>query len=119
MKYEAWLVDFDGTLYHRSGVRLAMAVELALGGWAAIPCLQAFRGEQERLRLETREPLANPFSTQIERTAARLGRRGPRSGERTVIPEPGRPEVRTTRKPAPPPVSRSADDTSTSIQPHR
>ncbi|MGH7311989.1 MAG: HAD family hydrolase, partial [Candidatus Rokuibacteriota bacterium] len=48
--------------------------ELALGGWAAIPCLQAFRGEQERLRLETSEPLADPFSTQITRTAARLGR---------------------------------------------
>lgn len=72
--YQAWLVDLDGTLYYQTPLQLVMAVELALGGWAAIPCIQAFREEHERMRRETAEPLADPYRLQIERTAARVGR---------------------------------------------
>jgi len=67
-------VDLDGTLYHQSALRIAMVLELAVGGWGALPCLRAFRGEHERLRLETSAPSADSFRTQIRRTAARLGR---------------------------------------------
>jgi beta-phosphoglucomutase-like phosphatase (HAD superfamily) len=72
--YQAWLVDLDGTLYYQSAVRLAMALEVALGGWSAISCIRAFREEHERLHRDTPEPLGDPFLTQIQRTAARLGR---------------------------------------------
>jgi FMN phosphatase YigB (HAD superfamily) len=72
--YQAWLVDLDGTLYNQTALQLVMTLELALGGWSAIPCIQAFREEHERLRRETTEPLADPYQLQIERTAARLGR---------------------------------------------
>src|SRR6185295_11178284 len=34
-KYQAWLVDLDGTLYRAAPVKLAMAFELALLGWGA------------------------------------------------------------------------------------
>lgn len=71
--YQAWLVDLDGTLYHQTALQLAMTLELALGGWSAIRCIQVFREEHERMRQET-EPLADPYRMQIERTAARLGR---------------------------------------------
>jgi HAD superfamily hydrolase (TIGR01549 family) len=71
--YEAWLVDLDGTLYHQTALQLAMALELAVGGWSAISCIQAFRDEHERLRGGTTEPLVDPYRLQIERTAARLG----------------------------------------------
>jgi FMN phosphatase YigB (HAD superfamily) len=72
--YQAWIIDLDGTLYHQSAVRLAMALELMLLGWSAIPCIRAFRREHERLRLDTSDPLGDPFRTQIKRTAVRLGR---------------------------------------------
>lgn len=51
-----------------------MALELALGGWAALSCLRAFRGEHERLRREPPEPPGDSYHTQIKRTAVRLGR---------------------------------------------
>jgi HAD superfamily hydrolase (TIGR01549 family) len=73
-KYRAWLVDLDGTLYYQPPVQLAMAVELVLGGWSALPCLRAFREEHERLRVEPPEPAADAFETQLKRTAERLGR---------------------------------------------
>jgi HAD superfamily hydrolase (TIGR01509 family) len=73
-EYRAWLVDLDGTLYYQQPVQLAMAVELVLGGWRALSCLQAFREEHERLRLEPPEPPADSFETQVKRTAERLGR---------------------------------------------
>lgn len=66
-------MDLDGTLYYQSPLRLVMALELAVLGWGAIPCIRAFREEHDRLCLETSEPLADPFLTQIGRTAARLG----------------------------------------------
>ena len=71
--YQAWLVDLDGTLYHQAALRLVMALELTVLGWPAVACLRAFRAEHERLRLESSAPAADPFLTQIQRTAARLG----------------------------------------------
>lgn len=74
MQYQAWLVDLDGTLYYQTPVRLAMALELALRGWDAIPCIRVFREEHERLSRETSAPSVDAFHTQIRLTAARLRR---------------------------------------------
>lgn len=73
-RYAVWLLDLDGTLYYQPAVRFVMALELAFGGWRALPCLRAFREEHERLGREASVPLADSFLTQIERTAGRLGR---------------------------------------------
>lgn len=69
--YDAWLVDLDGTLYAPAPVRLAMAAELGLLGWGALPVLRRFRREHEALRALGLE--GDPFRLQLERTAAALG----------------------------------------------
>src|SRR5205823_12959625 len=51
-KHRAWLVDLDGTLYYHRWVRAAMAAELVLGHWRAIPLIRAFRYAQEAMRQE-------------------------------------------------------------------
>jgi HAD superfamily hydrolase (TIGR01549 family) len=73
LEHEAWLVDLDGTLYRARWVKLAMAAELALGGWSAIGTLRRFRHAHEELRGELREGAASPYALQLERTAAALG----------------------------------------------
>jgi HAD superfamily hydrolase (TIGR01549 family) len=70
---EAWLVDLDGTLYTARWVKLAMAAELMLLGWAAISTLRRFRHEHERLRDHPGADTESPFSTQLARTAEGLG----------------------------------------------
>ncbi len=45
MKPRALIVDLDGTLYHPLPVKLAMAAELGLFGWRAVPLLREFRAE--------------------------------------------------------------------------
>lgn len=75
--YRAWLVDLDGTLYAPRFVKLAMAGELALGGWSAISTLRRFRREHEQLReAQARADVAalggDPFTLQLQRTAAAL-----------------------------------------------
>lgn len=78
-EYDAWLIDLDGTLYTQRWVRLAMAVELSLLGWAALPTLRRFRHEQEAQRDELIAgntlaiTHANPFAAQLARTAEALG----------------------------------------------
>jgi HAD superfamily hydrolase (TIGR01509 family) len=78
-KYDAWLVDLDGTLYAARWVRLAMAVELALFGWSAVGTLRRFRHEQEAQRAELSAGTAlavthgSPFAAQLARTADALG----------------------------------------------
>jgi len=78
-QYEAWLVDLDGTLYTQRWVRLAMAAELLLLGWGALPILRRFRHEQEAQRAEVvaGQALAltheSPFHAQLARTAQALG----------------------------------------------
>ncbi len=71
--HEAWLVDLDGTLYWATGVRLAMAVELALGGLRVAKRLKRFRHEQEALRLDPDVAPGDPFALQLDRTAQALG----------------------------------------------
>jgi HAD superfamily hydrolase (TIGR01549 family) len=71
-KHDAWLVDLDGTLYRARAVKLAMAGELAIGGWGALPVLRRFRSEHERLRQAQAAPAESPFQVQLERTAAAL-----------------------------------------------
>jgi FMN phosphatase YigB (HAD superfamily) len=75
-KYDAWLVDLDGTLYAAGPVKLAMAAELLLCGWGAVGTLRRFRLEHERLRREQAglvDPApADPFAAQLRRTAAAL-----------------------------------------------
>src|SRR5438105_2512418 len=72
-QHRAWLVDLDGTLYHQRWVRAAMAAELMLGNWSAVPLVRAFRRAQEEMRQQ--EPTDNgcPYERQLERTAQRLG----------------------------------------------
>jgi FMN phosphatase YigB (HAD superfamily) len=77
-QYDAWLVDLDGTLYKQRWVRLAMAAELLLLGWAALPILRRFRHEQEAQREEliAGKALAvshsSPYAAQLARTATAL-----------------------------------------------
>jgi HAD superfamily hydrolase (TIGR01549 family) len=69
---QAWLVDLDGTLYAPAPVKLLIAAELAVGGWAAAKVLRRFREEHERVRELGLE--GDPFALQIARTAEALGR---------------------------------------------
>lgn len=71
--HDAWLVDLDGTLYRARWVKLAMALELGVGGWGAARTLRRFRHEHELLRAALSEDVDNPFSVQLERTAVALG----------------------------------------------
>lgn len=79
-KYDAWLVDLDGTLYTQRWVRWAMAAELLLFGWAALATLRHFRHEQERQRAELARgnavalTHASPYAAQLARTAEALGK---------------------------------------------
>jgi FMN phosphatase YigB (HAD superfamily) len=78
-RYDAWLVDLDGTLYTQRWVRLAMAVELVLFGRSAIKTLRQFRHEHEALREAQNAGRAlatiheSPFAGQLARTAEALG----------------------------------------------
>lgn len=72
-EFDAWLVDLDGTLYTARWVKLAMAAELALGGWAAVSTLRRFRKEHELLREEQNGDLTSPFEEQVKRTARAVG----------------------------------------------
>lgn len=77
-RYDAWLVDLDGTLYTQRWVRLAMAVELVLFGRSAIKTLRQFRHEHEALREAQNTGRAlttayeSPFVGQLARTAEAL-----------------------------------------------
>ena len=75
-RYDAWLVDLDGTLYTQRWVRLAMAVELVLFGRSAIKTLRQFRHEHEALREAQNAGRAlthaSPFAGQLARTAEAL-----------------------------------------------
>ncbi len=81
--FRAWLVDLDGTLYHALGVRMAMAMELAVSGWRDVRIVQAFRREHERMRggnvsedtgdtSVDGDASRSAFDRQIRRTADRL-----------------------------------------------
>lgn len=77
MSFRAYLVDFDGTLYHAKPVQLCMALELMLCGIGAIRTLRRFRKSHEQLRrgllpeaiLATR---SSPFEQQLAFTASEL-----------------------------------------------
>ena len=79
-RYDAWLVDLDGTLYTARWVKLAMAAELSLFGWSALGTLRQFRHDHEALREEQNAGTAlatehtSPFASQLARTAASLGK---------------------------------------------
>lgn len=78
LRHAAWLVDLDGTLYRPLPVKLAMAAELLLAGWSALPVVRAFRREHERIhrQLGADPSLAfepSPFAEQVRRTARAVG----------------------------------------------
>ena len=79
-RYDAWLVDLDGTLYTARWVKLAMALELSLFGWSAFGTLRQFRHDHEALRDEQHAGQAlavefsSPFANQLARTARTLGK---------------------------------------------
>jgi HAD superfamily hydrolase (TIGR01549 family) len=68
----AWLVDLDGTLYHATPVKLAMALELAFAGLRVAPLLRRFRAEHERLRDARDEAAGDPFARQLAGAAFAL-----------------------------------------------
>ena len=78
-KYDAWLIDLDGTLYRQSPVRWLMAIELLVCGPHHIRSIQRFRREQERMRRETGDSVGSPhgsccpYRMQLDRAAASLG----------------------------------------------
>jgi HAD superfamily hydrolase (TIGR01549 family) len=78
-RYQAWLVDLDGTLYRQTPVKLAMAAELLLFGWGSIATLRTFRHAHEELRLLTDGATdeKSPFERQLELAARKLGRETP------------------------------------------
>jgi FMN phosphatase YigB (HAD superfamily) len=84
-RYAAWLVDLDGTLYRQTPVKFAMAAELMLFGWGAIPILRSFRQAHEVLRggEQTLALAQSPFQRQLEHTAGVLGK-SPDEVESTV-----------------------------------
>lgn len=71
--YQAWLVDLDGTLYRATWVRLAMALELALGHWRAMAILRVFRQEHEQMRHETSVDTGVPYQLQLQRASKKVG----------------------------------------------
>lgn len=71
-EYAAWLVDLDGTLYWAPGVKLAMALELALLGLGVASRLSRFRHEHEALRQDPSATEGDPFALQLDRAAAAL-----------------------------------------------
>ena len=73
MAPRAWLVDLDGTLYRALPVKLAMALELALFGWAVAGPLRRFRHAHEELRADSSAAPGDPFALQLERAANRAG----------------------------------------------
>lgn len=76
-RYAAWLVDLDGTLYHPTPVKFAMAAELLLFGWGSIRTLRTFRHAHEALRHLPSDVLAlqqSPFERQLAHAAAELAR---------------------------------------------
>ena len=85
-RYAAWLVDLDGTLYHSTPVKLAMAAELLLFGWGSIKTLRSFRHAHEALRhLPSDAPALrqSPFERQLAHAASEL-ERSPSDVARTV-----------------------------------
>jgi HAD superfamily hydrolase (TIGR01549 family) len=77
MSYRAYLVDFDGTLYHARPVQICMAVELVLSGLSAVPILRRFRKSHEQLRqgllpAHKFTEQQSPFDRQVSVTAADL-----------------------------------------------
>jgi HAD superfamily hydrolase (TIGR01549 family) len=72
-QYEAWLIDFDGTLYRPTPVKAWMALELLCFGAMHFRTLRKFRHEHERIRETQSEAMADPFQLQIQRTAEALG----------------------------------------------
>ena len=73
MKYDAWLVDLDGTLYRPLPVKLAMGVELVAFGWRELPAIRAFRRQHELLRATLEGEVPSPFSLQLARAAVDVG----------------------------------------------
>jgi hypothetical protein len=75
-KYDAWLVDLDGTLYWALGVRLAMAAELALFGLHKAARLRHFResglGDPEEKSAPAGAPVSPPDSSDALAAAREL-----------------------------------------------
>jgi FMN phosphatase YigB (HAD superfamily) len=72
-RYDAWLVDLDGTLYRALGVKLLMGMELGLFGLHKAARLRRFRHEHEQLRADPDAPEGDPFREQLKRAAQGLG----------------------------------------------
>jgi putative hydrolase of the HAD superfamily len=70
--HDAWLLDFDGTVYHSRPLKLWMALEVALRGPVHLGTLRRFRHEHERIREHLTDAVESPFDLQVARTAEAL-----------------------------------------------
>lgn len=77
--YAAWLVDFDGTLYRPTPLKILMALELAVSGLGVIGVVREFRRQHEALRSQVEErdaqraPGPSPYEQQLQLTCRGLG----------------------------------------------
>lgn len=72
-KYQAWLVDLDGTLYRPLPVKLVMGASLLLKGRKALPAIKAFRAAHEEVRAQKLAPGRSPYQAQLELAAKASG----------------------------------------------
>jgi HAD superfamily hydrolase (TIGR01549 family) len=78
-RHRAWLCDLDGTLYRPTGVKWAMALELALLGLGDAKAISVFRKQHESLREEyarggvNEDANLSPYALQLQRSARALG----------------------------------------------
>jgi HAD superfamily hydrolase (TIGR01549 family) len=96
-KWQAWLVDLDGTLYHPRPVQLMMGLELVAFGLKALPIVRSFRRAHESVRVLASQADAaekrSPYERQLELAAAHLGQEQAevqRVVEEWMIRRPGR-----------------------------
>lgn len=68
----AWLLDLDGTLYHPLPLRVLMGLELLTMGFGALPTIQMFRDQHERVRQLPSDDGLDPYERQLRVTAAEL-----------------------------------------------
>lgn len=77
--YSAWLVDFDGTLYRPTPLKVLMALELGFFGLSAVGVVREFRRQHEALRRDAgelqvlRELWPSPYDQQLQLTCRALG----------------------------------------------
>lgn len=71
-RYQALLVDLDGTLYRPTPVKVAMAAELLVFGMGVTKTLSVFRKHHEVVRAATEFDAESPYDFQLKLSAEAL-----------------------------------------------